>query len=219
MDKKRVEVIIGDFSDSNGRIHESLKLWCLGTSIGVDLRHLKRLETDINSQALGFDVDARLQLATNQTSPTPQGMEINEPHLRQELLEVKPLAESFGVLTWQGQNIMAEYRSYAAESPVPVDIDNRTRDLVDRLANLLEQPKEALFRTLRCQGWVKQMQYNRIVYLFTVPEAAKPLPIRLLDALQSDKIPTPSLSQRFHLASKLAKCISQLQLVKWVCAI
>ncbi|KAJ4136509.1 hypothetical protein NW768_004124 [Fusarium equiseti] len=217
MDKKRVGAILGVFSDSNDRIHENLKLWCLGTSIGVDLRHLKRLETDINSQTLGFDTDARLQLATGQTSPAPQSLEINELQLRQELLKAKPLADSFAVLNWQGQNILAEYRSYAAESPVPVDIDNRTRDLVDRLANLLHQPKEALFRTPRCQGWVKQVQHNRVVYLFTIPETVKPLPIRLLDALQSDEIPTPSLSQRFHLASKLARCISQLQLVKWVC--
>ncbi|KAJ4025686.1 hypothetical protein NW752_003161 [Fusarium irregulare] len=216
MDKKRVEAILRDFADSNDRIHENLKLWCLGTSIGVDLRHLKRLETDINSRKLGFDADARLQLATGQRSPITQTLEINELELRQELLNVEPLAKSFGVLTWRGRNIMAEYRSYAAESPVPVEIDTRTRDLVDRLANLLHQPKEAFFRTPKCQGWVKQMQQNRVVYLFNIPETAKPLPIRLLDALQSDKIPTPSLSQRFHLASKLARCISQLQLVKWV---
>jgi hypothetical protein len=66
LDKKRVESIVGEFSELNSRIHENIKLWCLGTSIGVDLRHLRHLESDPNSRALGFDIDARLQMATSQ---------------------------------------------------------------------------------------------------------------------------------------------------------
>ncbi|KAJ0277507.1 hypothetical protein COL940_007750 [Colletotrichum noveboracense] len=76
MDKKRVGTIIGDFSELNSRIHESIKLWCLGTSIGVNLQDLNRLETDDNSRALGFDVDARLQLTISQSQTTATSLEI-----------------------------------------------------------------------------------------------------------------------------------------------
>ncbi|KAI8307210.1 hypothetical protein K4K61_003751 [Colletotrichum sp. SAR11_59] len=79
MDKKRVGTIIEDFSELNGRIHESIKLWCLGTSIGVNLQHLNRLETDDNSRALCFDVDARLQLTISQNQTTATSLEMNDP--------------------------------------------------------------------------------------------------------------------------------------------
>src|SRR6202012_1594723 len=64
LDKKRVATIIQNFSSLNGRIHENIKLWCLSTSIGVDMQHLKRLEDDENSKKLGFDLDAKLHLAS-----------------------------------------------------------------------------------------------------------------------------------------------------------
>ncbi|KAF4830540.1 hypothetical protein CGCTS75_v005920 [Colletotrichum tropicale] len=43
VDKRWVGTIVQDFSELNGRIYESIKLWCLGTSIGVNLQHLNRL--------------------------------------------------------------------------------------------------------------------------------------------------------------------------------
>ncbi|KAF5962902.1 ankyrin repeat domain-containing protein, partial [Fusarium bulbicola] len=84
--KKRVEAIVREFSEYNDRIHENVKLWCLGTSIGVNLQHLQRLETDMNSRALGFDFDARLQLATQQNRTT-QSLEMSGPQLHRGLVE------------------------------------------------------------------------------------------------------------------------------------
>ncbi|OCK87100.1 uncharacterized protein K441DRAFT_671229 [Cenococcum geophilum 1.58] len=216
LDKRRVETIVRDFSELNSRIHESIKLWCLGTSIGVNLQHLKRLETDVNSQALGFDVDARLQIATSQSLAIVQSLEINDAELRQKIGDVKQVVDKFGVLHWESKPVLVEYRSYSPESPVPVELDDRTRDLVDKLANLLRQPKEVVFRTPCCRGWVRQMQQNRVAYIFAIPEAVDPWPISLLNILSSNDLPPPSLSQRFWLAVKLSRCISQLQLVKWV---
>ncbi|KAI9148806.1 Sodium transport ATPase 5 [Paramyrothecium foliicola] len=198
LDKKRVEVIVRDFSELNARIHEKIKLWCLGTSIGVSLQHLKRLEADANSQALGFDIDARLQLASSQAQQSFRSLEVKDVQLFQGLSNMDLMGEKFGVLQWR------------------VDLDDRTRDLVDKLANLLHQRKETVFRTPSCQGWVRQIQYNRVAYLFNIPEAADPRPVSLLDSLGSSETPAPSLSQRFGLAAKLSRCISQLQLVKWV---
>ncbi|KAM0490786.1 hypothetical protein ACHAP8_011180 [Fusarium lateritium] len=170
--KKRVEAIVHDFSDYNGRIHENIKLWCLATSIGVNLQHLERLGSDINSRVLGFDVDAKLQLATTQEKRTTQSLEMSGPQLHQQLVDVQPIAENFGLFQWEGNTILAEYRSYASDSPVPVNLDDRTRDLVDKLANLLHQPKEVIFRTPRCQGWVHESFRSENILFF--PQANTP---------------------------------------------
>ena len=82
------------------------------------------------------------------------------------------------------------------------------RDLVDKLANLLHQPKEIVFRTLRCQGWVKQMQQNRLAFMVAISEAVDPCPVILLKVLSSNKSLPPSLLQRFQLAVRLSWCIS-----------
>lgn len=216
VDKKRVGTIVQDFSELNGRIHESIKLWCLGTSIGVNLQHLNRLETDENSRALGFDVDARLQMATSQNQTTTKSLEISDPSLRQCVENATVFGDKFGIFYWEGKACLVEYRSYSPDSPVPIPLDDRTRDLVDKLANLLHQPKEIAFRAPSCQGWVRQTQQNRVAYMFSLPEAAEPCPTSLLDILSANNSHPPSLSQRFCLAVKLSRCISQLHLVKWV---
>jgi hypothetical protein len=211
-----VEAIVVDFSDLNGRIHENIKLWCLGTSIGVNLRHLKHLESNPSSQILGFDVDARLQIATSQAAGHGTSLEISEPGLREALADVRKLGDRFGVITRNGRNFLLEYRSYNPEAPVPVELDERTRGLVDKLANLLHQPKELFFRTPNCVGWFRQTRTNQVAYVFDIPEGFHPSPVSLLDVLESGNPAAPSLSQKFWLALSLARCISQLQLVKWV---
>ncbi|KAL3293312.1 protein kinase-like [Colletotrichum asianum] len=205
MDKKRVGTIIEDFSELNGRIHESIKLWCPGTSIGVNLQHLNRLETDDNSRALGFDVDARLQLTISQNQTTATSLEMNDPPCEDVSRMPKVLEANSAFLTGKTR-----------QSPVPMPLDDRTRTLVDMLANLLHQPKEIAFRTPSCHGWVRQMQQNRVAYMFSLPEAADSHPTSLLDILSANNSHPPSLSQRFCLAAKLSRCISQLHLVKWI---
>lgn len=218
LDKKRVESIVAEFSELNCRIHESIKLWCLGTSIGVDLRHLRHLEGDPNSRTLGFDVDARLQIATSQTAEHATSLEICELELMESLRKIRTVGNKFGIITLDGKAFLLEYRSYSLEAPVPVELDDRTRDLIDRLANLLHQPKEIVFRSPNCVGWFRQTRENRVAYVFNVPEGFDASPISLLDVLNSKDLPAPSLSQRFWLALRLSRCISQLQLVQWVSA-
>ncbi|KAK4139782.1 uncharacterized protein C8A04DRAFT_32747 [Dichotomopilus funicola] len=215
LDKKRVETIVAEFSELNCRIHESIKLWCLGTSIGVDLRHLRHLEKNHNSQILGFDVDARLQIATSQAAEHAMSLEVSRSVLI-ESSEIHRVGDKFGIIRGDGQAVLLEYRSYSPEAPVPVELDDRTRDLIDKLANLLHQPKEIVFRTPNCVGWFREAKENKVAYIFNVPEGFDPSPISLLDVLKSKDPPAPSLSQRFWLALRLSKCISQLQLVKWV---
>ncbi|KAI1086826.1 hypothetical protein F5B19DRAFT_497971 [Rostrohypoxylon terebratum] len=217
LDKKRVEALVREFSDVNKRIYDHIKLWCLGTSIGVDLQHLRHLEQDTNSRTLGFDVDARLQLATS-TEQTPLWgtLEIQRSEdARRALYSVIPVEEKFGVVKWDSKPMLVEYRSYAPESPVPVEMDSRTHELVDKLAKLLCQPKETVFRTPSCWGWARQMQLNRVAFMFSIPEDSEAKPKSLYHILGSGSQP-PALGQRFALALQLARCISHLQLVKWV---
>ncbi|KAK3326819.1 hypothetical protein B0H66DRAFT_169662 [Apodospora peruviana] len=217
-DKKRIEAIVREFSDLNSRILRTIQLWCLGAELGVDrASHLKRLESDPYSKALGFDIDARLQISTIEGSGTSdtstEALQFDESKLTDGIRDV--LGGRFGITRWQGRTALVEYRKYAPESPVPVVLDDRTKEIVDRLAKVLHQPKETIFRMPNCLGWTSQTQANRVAFLFAVPDGAKPSPISLLDILTSAPS-TPPLGFRFMLALRLANCISQLQLVKWV---
>jgi hypothetical protein len=206
---------VGEFSELNSRIHENIKLWCLGTSIGVDLRHLRHLESDPNSRTLGFDIDARLQMATSQAEHAPS-LEIDEWEVRQSFSDTRKVGDRFEMARRGNDSFLLEYRSYSPDAPVSIELDGRTRDLVDRLANLLHQPKEIGFRTPSCVGWFRGRKDNKVAYVFNIPVGFDPSPISLLDVLESGDLAAPSLSERFKLALRLSRCISQLQLVKWV---
>lgn len=216
LDKKRVEAIVNEFSEVNKRIYDNIKLWCLGTSIGVDLQHLRHMEENTTSRALGFDVDARLQLAASAEQSIPGTLEVQQSEdAHRALYSVVPVEGKFGIMQWDSKPMLVEYRSYAPESPVPVEMDSRTYDLVDKLAKLLRQPKETVFRTPSCWGWARQMQHNRVAFMFSIPEGCASQPKSLYHILGAGSQP-PSLGQRFMLALQLARCISHLQLVKWV---
>lgn len=219
-DKKRIQQILQDFMDLNGRIHENIKLWCLGTSIGVNMQHLNRLQENAYSRALGFDVDAGLQIAVSQTHVPPYSLKVDDP----ELCAMIDMAESirngsFSILTNRKPAILIERRSYAPQASIPFEMDNRTHELVNQLAGLLHQRKGAVFRTPPCQGWIKSAHENTVAFVFHVPDSVEPSPTSMLEILQSTDMGSPSLGSRFWLAVKLARFISQLQLVKWVRAL
>ncbi|KKP02294.1 hypothetical protein THAR02_05587 [Trichoderma harzianum] len=191
LDKKRLESIIREFGELNSRIHESIKLLCLGTSMGVDLQHLRRLENDHNSQILGFDIDAKLQIAASQVQEMSQSLEIKDADLHQQLESVKRVEDRFGILEWRGKPMLVEYRPYQEGSPG------------DRLPNAM------------LHGLGLQTQHNRVAFMFAIPDAVEPAPVSLLGLLSSEA-PPPNLGQKFWIAAKLSRCIFQLQLVKWV---
>ncbi|KAF4539616.1 Protein kinase [Lasiodiplodia theobromae] len=105
-DKKRVEAIIDRYGELNRRITENIKLWCLATSIGVNLQHLHRLRDDENAQALGFNVDATLQLATTDPGPPIETLELGSVVLTQALHEARVVEERFGILTYNGETLL-----------------------------------------------------------------------------------------------------------------
>lgn len=214
-DKKRVEGIVDKFANLNDRIHGNIKLWCLGTSIGVDLRHLRHLEEDDNSKRLGFNVDAKLQLLASEAEVIKETYELKENNIKQALLRAKTIEGSFAMVSVDGDPLLLEYRSYFPDAPGPVDLDPRTRERIEKLAKLLHQPKEQIFRTPSCHGWVLDLLNNRVAFVFGLPPDTEGVPTSLLQAISSPDV-KPSLGQKFRLAHELSRCISQLQLVKWV---
>ena len=214
--KKRVEATVRKFSELNARVLKHIELLCLGTSIGVDLQHLKHLEEDPNSKKLGFNIDAKLKLSASSMEEPSGTLEVINSSLISKLQSASKVEDRFAVLVWAGKPTLVEYRSYDPDSPVAVEMDSRTRSLIEDLANLLQQPTEPIFRTPSCTGWIHMPFTNQIAYMFAVPHGVKPEPRSLLALLSRDGSFRPSLSDKFRLAHQLARCISQLHLVKWV---
>jgi hypothetical protein len=221
-DKRRVEAILRDFSDYNSRVTEHIKLWTIASNVGLHLQHLQHLENDHDSRLLGFSIDAKLAMVADNAQSISTSLEIKHPDAYHILRQVNTFDNGMGIIDWNNRSMLVEYRSYNPKSPVPVDLDSRTKDLVNNLAALLHEDKGNFFRTPICEGWIRQASQNRVAFLFVVPEGVQPKLTTLLHALQSTgqsgtpQMPMPTLEQRFELAHKLSRSIAQLQLVKWV---
>ncbi len=214
-DKKQTEKIVRDFGDLNSRIMDHIKLVCLGSAIGVDLQHLNHLKTDDNSKKLGFDVDATLKLTVGETQDHAQSLEIMNPKWIEQLHHTQHVDGEFAVLNCIGARVLEESRTYVPFPQTPHGLDPRTKDRVDALARLLQQPKEQVFRIPRCIGWKFVSSHNRIAFLFEVPPDVKPQPVSLIKLLENLDMKM-SLGGKFRLAHSLAKCMAQLHMVRWV---
>lgn len=214
-DKKQTEKTIRDFGDLNSRILDHIKLVCLGSSIGVDLRHLNHLKTDDNSKKLGFDMDATLKMTRGECLDHAQSLEVMNPEWIEQLRLTQHVDGEFAVLTCSGTHILEETRTYVPFPQSPHELDPRTQARVDELAGLLQQPKEQVFRIPRCIGWKFVSLQNRIAFLFEIPQNMKPEPVSLMTLLKDLDIKV-SLGGKFQLAHGLAKCIAQLHMVRWV---
>lgn len=224
-DKKRVESIVRNFNDQNGRIHEKIKLWCLASQLGVNVQHLQRLQNDDCSKRLGFDVDATLRLtqwdAENiQTSLELQHSSWNE-HLR--LISPTPNQGLFALFHKDGKTFVQENHAYnevgwnvgSSDSVATGALDARTKNRVDSLAKLLHQPKEQVFRIPPCVGWKYLPVQGSIAFVFEVHSKLSAEPMSLLRLLSTTET-KPELGDKFRLALGLARCIAQLHMVKWV---
>jgi hypothetical protein len=128
----------------------------------------------------------------------------------------KPVEERFGLMQVNGMRFLQENRSYDEHrhGTSSTEVDPRTRDRVDGLAKLLQHPKERVFCIPRCVGWKYVPSARRIAFAFEIPADVTTEPVslrRLLDGTEK-----PELGDKFQLAFGLARCIAQLQMVKWV---
>lgn len=214
-DKKRTEEILKDFSDLNSRIHENIKLWCLASSIGLNMQHLQRLQNDENSIQLGFDIDATLQITASEANTSSSSFElIGQPWL-EALRRATPVEDRFALVRYENKTFLQEHRRYDGAHDPFAGVDERTKLRIDDLAKLLHQPKEKVFCIPRCVGWKYIPGRSSIAFVFETPEGCQPGPISLYRLLDMKTVKL-TLGQRFRLALALAKCITQLQMVKWV---
>lgn len=217
-DKKRVKAIVQELGDQNNRVHEKIKLWCLASQLGVNVQHLQRLQQDTISQQLGFDVDATLRLTQWDAANSQTSLELTDPSWSNYLKTITPVPYQgkFATFTKDGMAYIQEGHDYEAEARSPSDVlGDRTRKKVDELAKLLQQPKEQVFRIPRCVGWKFMPWQNSIGFVFEMPSNPDAEPISLLRLLSSPDV-KPELGDKFRLALNLARCISQLHMVKWV---
>lgn len=178
VDKKRITAIIVNFSGVNDRIHANIKLWCLSTSIGVDLHHLRRLEDDENSKKLGFDIDAKLQLVSQASQRPAKSMEIQDRSLQLFMQQSVSIESNFAMFHWDTVPMIVENRY------MNLDSNDRMRARIEHLARLLHQEKETLFRILPCKGWVYDSLQANVFFLFAAPQAIG-RPFSLLSAMKS----------------------------------
>lgn len=214
-DKKRTEEVLNNFADLNSRIHENIKLWSLATSIGLDIQHLERLKNDQSSIDLGFNVDATLQIAAGDAQAISGSVELSGQGWMDAINASTPVEERFGLIQLNGMRFLQENRSYDEHRYAStMEVDPRTKDRVDGLAKLLQHPKERVFCIPRCVGWKYIPPSRRIAFAFEIPANVSTEPVslrRLLDGTEK-----PELGDKFQLAFGLARCIAQLQMVKWV---
>jgi hypothetical protein len=217
-DKKRVKAIVDEVGDQNNRVHEKIKLWCLASQLGVNVQHLQRLQQDAISRQLGFDVDATLRLTQWDALNAQTSLELTDPSWNKYLKTITPMANQGKFATFTKDKIayVQEGHDYEFEAKSPSDVlDGRTRKKVDDLAKLLHQPKEQVFRIPRCVGWKFMPMQNSIGFVFEMPSTSDAQPISLLRLLSSSDV-KPELGDKFRLALNLARCISQLHMVRWV---
>ncbi|KAI9692661.1 MAG: hypothetical protein M1820_009495 [Bogoriella megaspora] len=214
-DKKRTEEILKDFSDLNSRIHEHIKLCCLASSIGLNLQHLQRLQNDKSSIQLGFDIDATLQLTASEANTTTNSFELTNDPWTEALRRATPVEGRFGLFRYESRTFLQEHQRYDGAYDPSAKIDERTKLRIDDLAKLLHQPKEKVFCIPRCVGWKYLPERSSIAFVFETPEGCQPEPISLYKLLDMKTVKL-TLGQRFKLALALARCITQLQMVKWV---
>ena len=213
-DKKDISAIVGKFADVNDRLLEMIRFWSLASAIGVDLRHLEHLQKDEDAVMLGLHEDASLALALSDTGYVPRNFELDKCW-DGVLQESGTMGDPFAVFQWNGRHIL---RENCLSLPIEAaSIDPQTRNRINSLTQLLNQPKEELFCILRCEGWRVLPHSERITYLYEIPVGRKPDPeslLRLLNNANTTNV-CPSLDVKFNLAYSLARSIAQLHMVKW----
>ena len=222
-DKKRVESIVRNFNDQNGRIHEKIKLWCLASQLGVNVQHLQRLQDDDFSKRLGFDVDASLRLHQWDAENIQTSLELRHSSWNEHLRPISPTPNQglFALFHKDGKTFVQENHAYnevgniGSSGVAAAALDARTKNRVDSLAKLLHQPKEQVFRIPPCEGWKYLPDQGSIAFVFEVHSTLSAEPMSLLRLLSSTET-KPELGDKFRLALGLARCIAQLHMVKWV---
>jgi hypothetical protein len=223
-DKKRTGTIVMEFTDLNGRVHENIKLFVLGSSLSVNPeRHLRHLQSNPVSQQLGFNVDATLRLHAENAEETFEKCDLPQEPWESILLAANPVCgyeQRYAItndVDTPGSSLILEYRHYEpVGSQTGQEVDDRTQKLLNWLARLLKVSKEAYFLVPRCRGWRYIPNQKTIAFVFETPPGFSGVPTSLLDLLRDSKAKL-SLNEKLQIAFGLARSLSRLQMVQWVC--
>ncbi|KAL9052424.1 MAG: hypothetical protein Q9162_005393 [Coniocarpon cinnabarinum] len=211
-DKKRASTLVRRFTDLNARLLEKVQFLTLSSAIGIQLQPLRHWEKDTICADLGFNNEASLKLSNVSDLIESADFELQPTWL--ENCEQAPISQrQFAVFEWDGISMLQE--NCLRNRVESTSVDPQTRHRVNRLAELLEKPKESLANVLPCRGWTFLPQAKQIAYLFEIRSGLAPSPRSLLRML-SDSTLRPSLSTRMKLAHHLARNVAQLHMVKWV---
>jgi hypothetical protein len=192
------------------------KTFSLALTSGIDLKgHLERMQSDPAAKQLGFDVDAKLldHMVDNSKGSAVETFKDAES-FNSEITDMVKLDEDFSIASWAGTSLLLEGRYHQPDFNDPRKLDSRTRERIETLVKLLQQPRERAFRIPPCLWWTHVADKRKILLAFSIESGLGQPPTSLQHLLALDlKL---SLNKKFALAYSLAKCLSQFQLVGWV---
>lgn len=200
------------FAEVNNQLLEMVRFWSLASTVWVNMRHLEHLRTDQDAVALGLHDDASLALTISSAETVKESFELEEGWDKM-MQEARAVENRFAVFSRNGSNMLR--KNCVFQQGAEPHVDPQTRNRINLLAKLLNQPKEDLFCILPFQGWNFSPIRKQISYLFKAPSGLGLEPRSLLYLLKEPKA-QPPLGLKFHLAHSLARSISQLHMVKWV---
>jgi len=116
-----------------------------------------------------------------------------------------------GTATYDGQRVWVEHKFVSRA------LRGKLVSRVERLSELLSQPKDTYFLTLKCLGYFEDL--DRFVLVYSFPEervaATETDPVSLLDLLRSATL-KPTVSQRMRIACDLCKTILTIHTSGWL---
>ncbi|KAL9081871.1 MAG: hypothetical protein Q9159_006947 [Coniocarpon cinnabarinum] len=183
-DKKRASTLVRRFTDLNTRLLEKVQFLTLSSAIGIQLQPLRHWEKDTICADLGFSNEASLKLSNVSDLIESADFELQPTWL--ENCEQAPISQrQFVVFEWDGISMLQE--NCLRNRVESTSVDPQTRHRVNRLAELLEKPKESLANVLPCRGWAFLPQAKQIAYLFEIRSGLAPSPRSLLRILSDNQ--------------------------------
>jgi len=118
--------------------------------------------------------------------------------------------------------ILVEYKYYEDIEEVSIEI---CKSKVNRLAAVLQTAEPREFHTPTCLGWFHDKNESRFALMFQIPQEDLHGPISLRQILEAhnpepgskpQKIPKPSLADRFSMARKVGRALARWHSAGWL---
>ncbi|KAJ5911151.1 uncharacterized protein N7473_000454 [Penicillium subrubescens] len=239
MEKSKFQTLVRDVRqivDALWNLLEPIRQRELAQQVGrtltavVDMSHdietLKGLQASLNWKTTDFPGEAILSAAVglkvvreqlpddSSESTSVQPLEYEPPqHLHRSLLKrptTKPGASGAFIAEYDKKPVLCEAKLVHGR------LKSKLRLRSENLARLLSLPKSPGFLTLRCLGFLEDM--DEFVFLYEYPPAADiSIPPRSLqDLLRDSKMRSPSVTARLKLALEICKTLLTVHTAGWL---